>query len=255
MKTVITLLAGAMMSFSFAEELKTLSDADKALLARDYGKLSKEEKIKRDALANLRAMIEEGGEMSYPGTPSGRILIVNLQDRVPGKMLEKLHEAFFSMMEYDLQFTNKEAAAEIVVRIVDKPGQKSLTVWPDDCQIEVNVAALAEDNPKPAFLAARTRKEVLRGFSCATAGTSYGMSLYGKLRSVKDLDNVAHEAFPVDIIMRTMSFLKEAGIEPLRMSTYREVLESGYDVAPTNGYQKAIYEEVRKTTKLTKKIK
>ena len=254
MKTLMSIVCATVATLAVAEELKTLSEADKALLARNYNTLTEAERQQRQVAADLRYLIEEGGAMNFPGTPRGKIRIVNLQKRVPTERLLKLRNTFTSMMAYDLDFTDKDGEASIVVRIVDKPDGKSLTVWPDDGHAEVNVAALAADNPKPAFLAARVRKEIIRAFSCATCGSTYEAPLFGHVRNAKALDDIASEDFTIDVIMRTTSYLKNAGVIPLQPSTYREVLESGYDVAPTNGYQKAIYEEVKKTTKLTKKL-
>ena len=256
MKNIIAIVCVAVAATIQAEQLKTLTEADNQLLAKRFRDLSPSEKTKYRELLDLRFLICDGGEMNYPGTPAGKILIVNLQKRVPAESINKIKSAFVSMMEYDLQFIDKDAEGDVVVRVVDKPDDKeALTVWPDKGRAEVNVAALAVDNPKPAFLAARTRKEILRGFSCATAGSSTGDALFGKIKRMKDLDNVAVEDFTLDIIMRVNRYLGDAGVNPVQHTTYREVLEAGYDVAPTNGYQKAIYEAVKKTTKLTKKIR
>lgn len=253
---IIAACAAAALCAVAEEELKKLTPEDEKVLAKSYARLSPEDKARYNEAADLKYLIEEGGEMNMPGTPSGKILVVNLQKRVPEDGLKKLHEAFQSMMEYDLRFVNKDEDGAVVVRIVDDPkGAEALTVWPDKGRAEVNVAVLAADNPKPAFLAARTRKEVLRAFSCATAGSNYGWALYGKLRGVKDLDDIAAEDFPLDIVMRTNRFLRDAGVRQIVHASYREVLEAGYDVAPTNGYQKAIYEKVKAKRPLTKKVK
>lgn len=253
-KTVIAICMALTLVKAGAEELKTLSKEDLDLLNRNYSSLSSEEQAKRRELSALRALIEDGGRMPYPGTPRGKVVIANLQKRVGQEKIEEVRRSFTTLMGYDLLFVDKETAGEIVIRIVDKPGERALTVWPDESQAQINVAALSADSPKPAFLSSRVRKEILRGFACLTAGSTYELGLYNKIKTLKDLDEIAIEEFPVDIIMRTTSFMKSAGVVPARTATYRSVLELGYDVAPTNGYQKAIYEEVKKTTKLYKKL-
>lgn len=255
MKMIASLVLAAAALAASGDEMKTLSAEDRALLAKKYDTLTPAEKAKRQELVAIRALIDDGGDMVFPGTPRGTILIANLQKRVPTERLAKLRESFTSMLAYDVRFSDADAKAEIAVRIVDRPDVKrALTVWPDEGQAEVNVAALAADDPKPAFLAARVRKEVIRAFSCATAGSTYESPLFGCVRSAKDLDKIVGEDFPLDVMMRSSSYLKGAGLTQIRRSTYREVVESGYDVAPTNAYQKAIYDEVKKTVKLTKKL-
>ena len=256
MKTLVAVVVAAIAVATSAETLQQLTEEQKALLKRNYSSLTPAEREKWDAAAKLRLLVTEGGLVNYPGTPSGRILIANMQSRVPSADLSALRQTFRGLMAYDIQFSNAEGDAAVMVRIVDKPEDKeSLTVWPDKGAAEVNVAALAVDNPKPAFLAARTRKEVIRAFSCATAGSTYGNALYFKLRKgVKGLDYIGNEDIPLDVIMRSSKFFEDAGVRPVQSSTYRKVLEDGYDIAPTNGYQRAIYEEVKKTTKLTRKL-
>ena len=245
MKTTAAICAAILTGTAVCEELKTLSDADRELLKKPYTSLSAEEKTKRDALAKLRYMIEEGGEMVRPGTPVGKVLVVNRQKKVSMDALRKFTEPFAYVMEYDIRFTEKESPAEIVLDVVDVPGERALAVYPDEGRGVINVAALAADKPAAAFLDARTRKEMLRAFAYLTAGSSYGTPLFARAKTVKDLDDIATESFPVDVSMRTMRYLKDLGMRPIERATYRSLVNHGYEIAPTNGYQKAIYEKAK----------
>lgn len=254
------LMLAAVAAFTFAaiadDEVRDLTDEERQLLKADITKLTPEQKIKRKAASELRFLRKEGGDMTFPGTPKGGVCVVNLQKRVPEADLASVRKSFQNMMGYDIRFTDKEASSDLTIRIVDRAdGREALTVWPDTGRAEINVAVLAADSPKPAFLAARTRKEIVRAFAYATAGSTYGAPLFGKLRGgCRDLDNVGGEDFTLDITMRATRFLGDAGVLPARRSTYRAVLQAGYDVAPTNGYQKAIYEKVKAEKPFTKKL-
>lgn len=245
MKMTAAICAAVLTGTALCEEIKTLSDADRELLKKPYMSLSAEDKAKRDELAKLRYLIEEGGEMARPGTPVGKVLVVNRQKKVSMDALRKFTEPFAYVMEYDIHFAEKETSAEIVLDIVDVPGERALSVYPDEGRAVINVAALAADKPAAAFLDARTRKEMLRAFAYMTAGSSYGTPLFARAKSVKDLDNIATESFPVDVTMRTMRYLKDLGMRPIERSTYRSLVSHGYEIAPTNGYQKAIYEKIK----------
>lgn len=245
MKMLIAAAAAMTAVASVAEELKTLTEEDREFLRRDYSSMSDADKARRDELAKLRFLIDEGGEMVRPGTPRGHILVVNKQKRVPVESIRGMTVAFQGTMEYDIRFSDADGDAAIVLRIIDDPKAQPLSIYPDAGRVDVNVAALAADNPKPAFLGARVRKELLRGFAYITGGSSYGTPLFGKIKSVKDLDDIADDGFPIDIMLRATKYLGGAGVRPKEVSTYRGVISKGFDIAPTNGYQKAIYEKVK----------
>ena len=240
---------------SQGEELKKLSDLNLALLDKPYDKLTEAQRKERDEVGYWKSIIENGGEMNVPGTPKGRIRFVNLQTRVPTDKLKKVLAAFETSLAFDVAFADADCDAQLKVRIVEKPDAPALLVAPDDAWAEVNVAKLADAKTKPAFLAARTRKEILRAFAYLTAGSTYGTPLYQRPASLRAFDEIADESFPIDIIMRANKHLGSMGLKAVEQSTYRDVLTMGYDVAPTNGYQKAIYDEVKKTHPFTKSVK
>lgn len=204
----------------------------------------------------LRYLIKEGGEMNFPGTPRGVIRFVNLQKRVPVKEIESVLEAFHSTMAYDVQIVDADCDAEIKIKLVDDPAAPSLLVAPDDRWAQVNVAKLADEKTakKPPFLYARTRKEMLRAFGGVVMGSSYGAPLFSNIRAVKDLDDVSSEMFPIDIIMRANRNLKAIGLIPAQPGTYRSFVQNGYDIAPTNKYQEAIYNAIKAKRKLNKTV-
>lgn len=255
MKHIMMVVAAFACCAAWSEEVKTLSEADRELLAKDYSSLSAADKARRNEAAKLRFLIEQGGRCVRPGTPEGRILIVNKQKRVSQDDLLKVKSVFAGSLDYDIQISDKDGDAIVVLTVVDDPGAKALVAYPDECRVTVNVAALAEDNPKPAFLAARTRKELLRGFSSVTAGSSYGASLFSKISKTSDLDDLVASDFPLDMVLRITKFLEDAGAKPKEVASYRSLIRLGYDIAPTNAYQKAIYEREKANPRKSKKSK
>lgn len=253
------LIAAVLASFAVVAfaECRQLTDEEKKLLAADYQKLSPEDQVKRNAAIEIENLIEGGGYMLMPGTPSGSIRIVNLQRKISSADLAKTSDAFSSLQPYDIKVVEKDEPATLKIKIVDEATAPSLALYPDEGLAVVNVARLEDEKTraKPAFLASRTRKEIVRAFAYMTAGSSYGTPIFNRIATPKELDQYAGEGFPMDIIMRSAQFLKSMGVLAAEEVTYRDVLENGYDLAPTNDYQKAIYEQVRKNVKFTKKIK
>ena len=236
-------------------EVKKLSDLNMDILKIPYNKLTDAQRKERDEVMYWSSLIEDGGEMRMPGTPSGTIRYINLQKKVPAEKLKRVLKAFEPSLRYDIAIVDADCAATLKINIVDKPDAPALLVAPDDAWAQVNVAKLGDEKTKPPFLAARTRKEMLRAFAYLTAGSTYGMALYQKPESLKSFDDIADEDFSIDIIMRATKYLGAMGVRPIEESTYKSVLFAGYDIAPTNEYQKAIYENVKKVKPFTKKAK
>ena len=236
-----------------------LTPADNALLEKDESTLKGDERARYAELAMRKFLIEEGGAMVKPGTPKGVIKFINCQTFVDVKRLASIPEYVESATRFDVRLESrkatvtlanarqmrKESNAEVAVFIVNDPSLPALTVCPDEGYAFVNVGGLGNAETKPSFLAARTRKEMLRAFAYMTAGSRYGTPLYRRIEDPKELDEQADEDFPVDITMRAHIYLSALGFKERIESTYKELIESGLDIAPTNEYQKAIWEKVQ----------
>lgn len=239
-------------------EIKPLTPEEVKLLETRYDQLTPEQKKVRDEAARRRALIEEGGVMSVPGTPKGTIRFVNLQKRVQTNDLQRVLRAFSStMMTYDVKVVNADCEASLKIKVVDDPEAPRLVVAPDDRWAAVNVARLAEGSPAPAFLAARTRKEMIRAFAFLTAGSQRGYELLGPVKTPADFDKIVEKGLPFDVQMRTKKYLAAMGVEPEEKTTYRQLVEAGYLILPKDEYQKAIWEKLKAeaNTKPTNPIK
>jgi len=254
MNRLTVLAVTGLVALGAFAELRTLTPEEKEFLRIPYTKMTPEQRVRRAELMVLREMIENGGEMTVPGTPKGAIRFVNLQKRVPAASLDKAVDAFSSLMRFDVKIVDDPSCkAELVIRLVEDPAAPTLLVAPEDGWAQINVTKLGDDKTKPAFLAARTRKEMIRAFSFLTAGTSRDIPLYGKIDKPSDLDDVAESGFAMDVVMRSSTYLRGMGVKPVEYATYRELIERGFDIAPTNDYQRAIRAEVK--TPATKKIR
>lgn len=248
--SVIAVIAGV----SAYAEMKTLTDEDRRLIASEYKSLSPDDKIKRQAAIQLQDLIEEGGEMAQPGTPKGTVRYINLQKKVPSAMLIPALNYFNSFLPYDIALVDNDCEATLKIKIIDDANAPLVLVAPEDHWAQINVARLDDGQVSQKILASRIRKHMLRAFAFLAGGSQNEAPLFTALRTPKQLDYAKETGFPIDVIMRTLRYLGAMGLKPTERTSYRAVLEDGYDVAPTNDYQKAIYESVKKTVKLTKKL-
>ena len=135
-----------------------------------------------------------------------------------------------------------------VVSVVDLPSWPSLLVAPEDGWVQVNVAALAKDNPSAEVLDRRMKKELWRAFVLLFGGGNSSMlaqDLMRPVNSLADLDakpNLAPGPEPFNAVREGA---KARGITPVYRTTYRQACIEGWAPAPTNDFQKAILEKVK----------
>ena len=190
-----------------------------------------------------------GGFVTKPDPGNGHIAVVNLQKRVPEKELMRAIRYVTRLSSLPIELKDApDPNAAITVYVKDEAAQPStLLVSPEEFWAQVNVAALAADEPQPAALAMRTRKELARGlaYACGAAGSQYANSLAGPIRSLRHLDRFADEGLPPDVFMRMGVFAATMGIRQLYRASYAAACQEGWAPPPTNEYQKAIWEKAR----------
>jgi hypothetical protein len=106
------------------------------------------------------------------------------------------------------------------------------------------------------FAAARIRKELMCGFLCAAGAmnSQYQGSMMSAIKEPKDLDKMLEDP-PIDAIVRAIESLKVHGVTPQEVATYKKACEEGWAPAPTNEYQKAVWDKVHAPPRNPMKIK
>lgn len=246
----LMMLVGIAVTMVAGAEIVELSDAEKKLIDTPIKGMSKEMREKRHAAILHRNMLEEGGNIEIPG--KGKLRYCNLQKKVATADLKDALKFFGSHLGYDIAVVDGDCDAEIKIKIVDDPAMPALLLAPEEGWAKVNVAKLATPGTKPAFAAARVRKEMLRAFSYLTAATQYNQPLYGYVKDAKVLDELAETHLPIEVFIRAKRYMDAAGFKQASKMSYRAAIEEGHDIAPTNDYQKAIYTEVKNADKAKK---
>lgn len=201
-----------------------------------------------------------GGTLTRPDALKGRAIVVNAQNVVPSDSLantirtlnKSLNTQIIVQDSEPVQINEmkgkvKELKAEEAVFIVnDSSCQSVIMIAPEDNWALVNVAALSADNAKPAFVSARTNKELLRSFLmlCGAFNSSYDDSVMRGIKDVNDLDKIAKISPPLDVVGRVRKYLFARGIETRPPATYLKACREGWAPAPTNEVQQAIWDKV-----------
>ena len=201
-----------------------------------------------------------GGTLTRPDALTGKAIVVNAQKVVPSDLLtntmhtlnKSLNTKILVQDSEPLQIKEmkgkvKELKAQEAVFIVHDPDCPStIMVAPDDNWAMVNVAVLSADNAKPAFVVARTNKELLRAFLmlCGAFDSSYDNSVMHGVKDLSDLDKIVKVSPPLDVVGRVRKYLYARGIETRLPATYLKACQEGWAPAPTNDIQKAIWDKV-----------
>lgn len=134
-----------------------------------------------------------------------------------------------------------------VVALVESEKFPRLVIRPEDHIAIVNVLELKKDSPDAAKLALRVRKEMWRGFGYAlgAANSGYQPCVMRDVKSLADLDEKPIAILSPEPLMRIDPTLRQLGLAQLRHATYKRACEEGWAPAPTNDWQKAVWEKVK----------
>lgn len=215
--------------------------------------------ISKEKMAAIVA--KNGGFVDKPGTGLGSILFANIQKRVPIADLTSPVDyiAKFTKLKVSIRDINGAAyeasrdgvlksGANMLIIVKDEPKSASpLIISPDEAWATVNVAALAQDNPRGDVLAFRLRKELSRAFIflCGGVNTQYEKTPANYCSSIKDLDTIDMDEVPADLIARFRTYTPGYGVTPTITATYKTACKHGWAPPPTNDVQKAIWDEIR----------
>lgn len=196
-----------------------------------------------------------GGRLVRPGTRTGEVVYVNCQTRAPKELLEESVAYFEDCSKFNItiqdgtfNLANPEIKGNTSLFVVDDEALPPLLLAPESRWAMVNVAPLAKGyGEKPAFFNARVKKELTRGFAmlCGATNSGYPHALTGGIAETKMLDKHVDARLPVDVIARFAPYMEPFGVTPAVITTYRRACQEGWAPAPTNEYQKVIWEQIQ----------
>ena len=203
-----------------------------------------------------------GGRIVQPNTQKGEIAYVNCQSAAKREWLQESVDNFLRMTQLNVtlkdgkfDLRNPVIVGNLSIFIVDEADYPISLIAPEARWGMVNVAKLKTDQEN--FFRARVKKEISRVFAMLCGGykSSYPGNLTDAIVKVEELDTHMNDSLPVDVLGRFQLYLEPYGIRPATISTYRNACLQGWAPAPTNEYQKAIWDKVHELPKNPMQIK
>lgn len=253
--TAVTLVTGyAALAYSFDPEayepVKKATDAE-------IEKMTPEQKAEYLAGRKLYNYHRHGGIFWANGSGKFLVSVVNgaatsnQLERCLGQLAESLRiNVEVAQLKMDgfgidkIGSVMKEHDAQLSIFVVDDPALPTSLHASEDGWTLVNVAKMRVDNPDAERFDLRARKLIARGFMAAIGATSDvdETSPVKPARDVAAIDKipVAHISFWN--IGAINAYLRGMGVVPPVLTTYRRAVRAGYAPAPTNKWQKLIWE-------------
>lgn len=216
-------------------------------------------------LKERKAMMAErmrrltGGFVVKPGV-KGKILYVNGQERVPATEIQSQISMMAELMSVKIEMVQGEKVVKPneATTIRKKLGANAAIYFVDDSTMTdtmllapesgwgiVNLAALAADNPEPAKLRMRVIREIWRTYAMLLGASDsvQPKCIMRPVMSLGDLDKLHAETFCPEPLDKIVAHLRAIGVDASQRKTYRQACKEGWAPAPTNDYQKAIWDE------------
>lgn len=214
-----------------------------------------EDKLLRRQEAQQKVMEKHGGVLTHKG--NGKMAIVNCQKRIDGKIFDaKIGELrHMTRMEvelmpgvFNLENVNIPTSSQIALFIIEKSGYPASMVAAESRWAVLNVAPLLEDGPSEAVIKSRMNKEFVRVAVMLFGGSvsQYRGSPLQPVFNVKMLDEVKGESFTVDAMGTLVRNLTALGFTQTKRATYRRACEEGWAPAPTNEFQRVVFDQVKR---------
>ena len=227
-------------------------------LAADLAPTNSTGGASRRVLTREDVLRATGGRLLEPNSGKGVFVIASAQDKVELKDMQALANIIQGATLIEIHVvrnsdemsatTLKKLNAQMGVSVVDAPSKPGLIVAPEEGWAVVNIAPLAAGQDGKLNFTKRVRKEIYRAFGMVAGGcgSTYQGNLLDPIRTPDDLDMYPENdlQMPIDMLQKMPKFCDKFGVKPWRMTTYRRACHEGWAPAPTNDYQKVIWDKV-----------
>ena len=205
--------------------------------------------------AKNAVLAKNGGMIVKPG--EGKLVVVNCQTKIPATNVSERATRFVAPLRVPIEVREgswkfgdgRPADANAALFVVDDPALPMSLVAAEERWGVVNVAKL---DVGPRFNRQFLRSAIL------TFGAAHSQQKGSPMRAVtkpEDLDAFMSEDLMFDTLISVGSHLKGIGVTPNRLTSYRRACKEGWAPAPTNDFQKVVWEEVHAKPTNPMKIK
>ena len=204
-----------------------------------------------------------GGFLLKPGSQLGEITFLDCQSGISKLLIEDVANYFtrvtkfkISIRDGNFKLNDIKIVGSASIFIIHDKDLPSILVAPESRWAVVNTAMIS-DKDGVKFYNARVQKELSRAFAflCGATNSQYPRSLTRGIVKHSDLDKNPDYELPADVIGRFTPYMATLGVTPAIKSTYKKACREGWAPAPTNEYQKAIWDKVHAMPTAPIKIK
>lgn len=206
-------------------------------------------------------MLQKTGGFIKKPAQGPAILFLDLQKGVTGNAVKSLADDVGSVLSFPVKTEQGEAndvfkavnakledkSIASVVAIIDRPDFANLLVAPENRWAVVNVAPLKTRGVEAEVLGERVRKELWRAFGLmmGAGNSAHPQCPLKPILKPQDLDALKGRFLSAGPLNSIIDYGIRIGLRQSRPTTYRKACEEGWAPFPTNGYQTAIWEEVK----------
>ena len=215
---------------------------------------------RRHTAADRAAAIERsGGLVMKRELGKGRILFVNCQQTVRSGVIEEVADALSKVMRMNVVSTNgsfvsmAEASktmaglkANGAIFVVEDGVLPAMLSAAEDRWAVVNLKAISK-GAEGARLENRLRCQLCRAFSMTFGWASLHGGMMSVLNGADDLDRLPTGSLGAENANRIKHQLKEIGLTPFPVGTYRSACVMGWAPPPKNDLQRKIWEEEQRS--------
>lgn len=217
-------------------------------------KLTPEQLAVRRAAAHKRQMEKFGGWVLDRRNMEGWISIVNAQEAIGVPVLMSAGKKIASMVKIDIRMTNitvkalkdfdrtlSELNANLAVFVIDDENLPGLLLAPEQKWSAVNVAKY-----KGKVQDDWVRVEIMRAL-CYVSGAGVlpdPTTIMAPVTTPEKLAYINPNRVPFETCMNMINSLRLYGITQYERCKYEDACKGGWAPAPTNEFQKAVWERV-----------
>jgi len=192
-----------------------------------------------------------GGFIPDRRKQTGDIYVVNAQSAASDALLDASFGKFTELVRVDFKreagkfdLAKPTVKGNATIFVIDDAALPMSLLALEARWAMVNVAPLKSD--KASFFEARVKKEVFRVAACllGAACSKYPTCITSCVTKPEDLDNIFEIKMPAEFEMRFANYMPGLGITPWARAMYRRAVMEGWAPAPTNEFQKAIWDKV-----------
>lgn len=208
-----------------------------------------------DKAARIEAIMKKTGGFLVRKS-DGVLSFINAQTKISHEEIQKRVDKIQFVLKYPCELKKgswkfgdaKPEGSKIAIFIVDDASLPMSLVAVESGWGIINTSTLANNT--------QFSKQLTRVF-CLTAGGANSPVKTSPMQTVvksSDLNQLLTDGFTFDMASSINENLQALGMYPMRKVTYVKACQEGWAPAPTNQYQKAIWDKVRATPKNPMKI-